>query len=189
MQRRQAKSGVSATLRRSEGTEHMAGEDRDADKPFKVQDRRRFSATGDARPENEVPPPQETPAAAPEPPPPSGAAADPFGGHGHEHGHSHEHGHGHDHDHSHDHDHAHHHELSFATFVISLSTQALALLGEIPDPVQGQTVVDLEGARQFIDILGILQDKTRGNLDPRESALLEGALYDLRMKYVERANR
>ncbi len=55
--------------------------------------------------------------------------------------------------------------------------------------MQGRTVVDLEGARQFIDILGILQDKTRGNLDAREAALLDGALYDLRMKYVERSGR
>ena len=159
----------------------MASEDRDADKPFKVQDRRRFDATGEARPESEVPPAAEAPAAAPEPPPPPTAGAEPLGGDPHVH-HPGEHHHHHD-------EHQHHHELSFATFVISLSTQALALLGEIPDPVQGQTVVDLEGARQFIDILGILQEKTRGNLDAREAALLEGALYDLRMKYVERANR
>lgn len=143
----------------------MGSEERDSDKPFKVQDRRRFSATGEARPESEVPPAEPPAAAAPEPPP--AAPADAAASH-HEHAHA---------------------ELSFATFVISLSTQALALLGEIPDPVQGRTAVDLEGARQFIDILGILQDKTRGNLDAREAALLEGALYDLRMKYVERANR
>ena len=148
----------------------MAGDDRESEKPFKVQDRRRFSSTGEARPESEVeaaetPPP----AAAPEPPAdaaPQAPTADDYVAHSGEHA-----------------------ELTFATFVISLSTQALALLGEIPDPVQGRTVVDLEGARQFIDILGILQDKTRGNLDPRENALLDGALYDLRMKYVERSGR
>jgi len=77
-------------------------------------------------------------------------------------------------------------EMTFATFVISLSTQALALLGEIPDPA-GATQVDLASARQLINILGMLQDKTRGNLDTDEGALLEHALYDLRMKYVERA--
>jgi hypothetical protein len=140
----------------------MAGEDREADKPFKVQDRRRFSASGDARPEPEgdqPPPPEATAAAEPPPPPPS----EPLSG-------------------------AEAAQLSFAAFVISLSTQALALLGEIPDPIDGQTRVDLDGARQFIDILGILRDKTRGNLDAREAALLEGALYDLRMKYVDRAN-
>lgn len=148
----------------------MGSEERDADKPFKVQDRRRFSATGEARSEGDAPTsepapdvPQDVPvdAVAAEQAAAEQAAAY-FGEPA---------------------------ELSFATFVISLSTQALALLGEIPDPVQGRTAVDLEGARQFIDILGILQEKTRGNLDAREGALLEGALYDLRMKYVERANR
>jgi hypothetical protein len=161
-----------AALRRPEGTARMSSEERDAEKPFKVQDRRRFSATGDARPEDESASPEApspTAAAAPEPAPEAGPTTDtptdtpsPF-----------------------------HQppELSFSTFLISLSTQALALLGEIPDPIQGRTTTDLEGARQFIDILGILQEKTRGNLDTREAALLEGALYDLRMKYVERANR
>jgi len=157
----------------------MAGDDRESEKPFKVQDRRRFSSTGEARPDSEVeaaetPPsaaaPESPPsAAAPEPPADAAAqapTADDYAAHSGEHA-----------------------ELTFATFVISLSTQALALLGEIPDPIQGRTVVDLEGARQFIDILGILQDKTRGNLDARENALLDGALYDLRMKYVERSGR
>ena len=148
----------------------MAGDDRESEKAFKVQDRRRFSSTGEARPESEVEAAETPPsAAAPEPPAdaaPQAPTAEDYAAHGGEHA-----------------------ELTFATFIISLSTQALALLGEIPDPVQGKTVVDLEGARQFIDILGILQDKTRGNLDARENALLDGALYDLRMKYVERSGR
>lgn len=157
----------------------MGSEERDSDKPFKVQDRRRFSSTGDARPEGEVPPAE--PATAPADAAPHVQEEHPA--HHHEPGEPHIH---HPGEAPHSHEPA---ELSFATFVISLSTQALAMLGEIPDPVQGRSVVDLEGARQFIDILGILQDKTRGNLDAREAALLEGALYDLRMKYVERANR
>lgn len=80
-------------------------------------------------------------------------------------------------------------EITFYTFVISLSTQALALLGEMPHPVDGATGVDLVGARQIIDILAMLRDKTNGNLDPEEQRLLEHALYDLRMKYVERARK
>jgi hypothetical protein len=78
-------------------------------------------------------------------------------------------------------------EITFASFVFSLSTQALVHLGEIPDPADGSTHVNLEGARQIIDILAILKEKTAGNLDPAENALLENALYDLRMRYVERA--
>ncbi len=77
-------------------------------------------------------------------------------------------------------------EMSFSTFVISLSTQALILLGEgaHPDhPVQ----VDLAGAQQLIDIIAMLQAKTRGNLEPSEIGLLDNILYDLRMRYVQRA--
>jgi hypothetical protein len=73
--------------------------------------------------------------------------------------------------------------------VISLCTQALAHLGEIPDPATGTISADLTGARQLIDILAMLQEKTRGNLDADESSLLEQALYDLRIKYVEHAQR
>ena len=80
-------------------------------------------------------------------------------------------------------------EITFASFIIGLSTQALALLGEIPHPEDGATKIDLDGARHIIDILGLLQEKPHGNLDNNEGALLESALYDLRMKYVERARK
>lgn len=80
-------------------------------------------------------------------------------------------------------------EINFPTFVISLSTQALAHLGEIPDPNAGDHRVDLIGARQLIDILAMLKEKTRGNLAEDEAMLLDHALYDLRMKYVECAHR
>ncbi len=156
-------------------------EERDEERPaaFKVSDRRRFSESGEPRSDQ---PSDPEPTAEPATDPIATAKDD-------------VHQSGHDHS---DHDHAahqeqsagggqHHHEMNFATFVISLSTQALSMLGEIPDPMSGTTSTDLEAARQLIDILGILQDKTRGNLDADEGALLEHALYDLRMKYVERA--
>ncbi len=75
--------------------------------------------------------------------------------------------------------------MTFTTFVVSLSTEALALLGEIPDPASGQRRRDLGAAQQVIDIIGILRDKTRGNLDSDEAHLIEAILFDLRMKYVE----
>jgi len=78
-------------------------------------------------------------------------------------------------------------EVTFAGFVIGLSTQALADLGEIPNPVDGQKHTDVNAARQVIDILAILQQKTAGNLDEGERGLLDSALYDLRMRYVQRA--
>ena len=76
-------------------------------------------------------------------------------------------------------------ELNFSTFVISLSTQALMHLGEIGNPISGKVETDVPVAKQMIDILAMLRDKTRGNLDPNEDRLLEDILFDLRMKYVE----
>jgi hypothetical protein len=75
--------------------------------------------------------------------------------------------------------------VTLSTFVLGLSTQALLLLGEIPDPESGTPVRDLVGAKHMIDILGILKEKTRNNLEQAEEALLESVLYDLRMRYVE----
>ena len=141
----------------------MASEEKD--KGFTVQDRRRFSAEGEAKADG----PQETPApaaasapeaaaaerrrdAAPEPP-----AEEP--------------------------------EVTFTTFMVGLSTQALAALGEISDPVSGARSKDLQAAQQLIDIIGMLREKTRGNLDRDEDGLIEAILFDLRMKYVELARQ
>jgi hypothetical protein len=145
----------------------MSSDERGEERGFKVADRRRFSETGDARDTSENAPsesraPAEAPAEAPLPPVGDAATA---------------HAHGPDPD----------AEINFSTFIIGLSAQALAHLGEIPDPMYQSVRVDLEAARQVIDILGLLRDKTKGNLDDAEGPLLEGVLYDLRMKYVERA--
>jgi hypothetical protein len=74
---------------------------------------------------------------------------------------------------------------SFAGFVISLTTTAAVHFGDYPDPVTGETKApNLEAARQMIDILAMLEVKTRGNLSAQERSLLEQVLYDLRMRYV-----
>jgi Domain of unknown function (DUF1844) len=75
-------------------------------------------------------------------------------------------------------------EINFSTFVISLSTQALMHLGEIPNPVSGKEDVDVPAAKQMIDILAMLKEKSRGNLNSSEDQLMEDILFDLRMKYV-----
>ena len=75
-------------------------------------------------------------------------------------------------------------EISFSNFIFSLSTSALIQLGEIPDPVVNQTNKNLAMAKQTIDILGILQEKTKGNLTPDEESLNQNILYDLRMRFV-----
>jgi hypothetical protein len=76
-------------------------------------------------------------------------------------------------------------EINFSTFVISLSTQALMHLGEIANPLSGQEEKDVSVAKQMIDIVGMLQEKTRGNLSEGEAKLIEDILFDLRMRYVE----
>src|SRR5262249_916491 len=99
-------------------------EDQQEKRGFKVEDRRRFSESGEARPEPRSTP-EEPVAASGEKPPTAepreqAAHSPPF-------------------------------EINFSTFVISLSTQALAHLGEIPHPVDNQTAVDLGSAKQLID--------------------------------------
>ncbi len=78
-------------------------------------------------------------------------------------------------------------EVTFSNFVFSLSTQALIQLGEIQDPESRKTVKNLSLAKQTIDLIGMLQEKTKGNLTKEEQALVESALYDLRMRYVKAA--
>jgi hypothetical protein len=80
-------------------------------------------------------------------------------------------------------------EISFASFILGLSTQALMYMGEMP-PAPGQpTHTDLGAAQQMIEVLAMLQQKTKGNLDGGEAAMLENALFDLRMRYVELAKK
>ena len=74
----------------------------------------------------------------------------------------------------------------FSFFLSSLSMQALMCLGEMPHPATNQVHEDLEQARSLIDVLGMLQEKTKGNLTSEEQALLEELLYELRLKYVEK---
>ena len=78
-------------------------------------------------------------------------------------------------------------EIDFSSFIFSLSTSALFHLGEIPDPATQKREKDLPLAKQTIDILGILKEKTRGNLTPDEERLMENILTDLRWRYVREA--
>jgi len=78
-------------------------------------------------------------------------------------------------------------QLDFATFVLSMSSSALVHLGEVPDPESGQVVDNILAAKQTIDILCMLESKTKGNLTPQEARLLRDMLFELRMKYVQKA--
>ncbi len=74
--------------------------------------------------------------------------------------------------------------LDFSTFVLSIIGSAYVHLGDAPGP-DGAPDRDLALARQDIDLLGLLQEKTRGNLSGEEERLLDQALYDLRMRFIE----
>ena len=76
-------------------------------------------------------------------------------------------------------------EMNFANFVLSLSTTAMFHFGDFPDPVSRKAEKNLIAAKQTIDILGLLQTKTEGNLDENEKSLLDGLLFELRMRYVK----
>lgn len=78
---------------------------------------------------------------------------------------------------------------SFSSLVLSLSTQALLCLGEITESPEAAPQVDLVAGRHLIDLLGVLEEKTRGNLDTEEAALLEQILYDLRVRFVDISRR
>ena len=75
--------------------------------------------------------------------------------------------------------------IDFSTFVLSLASSAAYHMGGFQDPVSGKTSINLELASQSIDILAMLEEKTRGNLADEETNLISHTLYDLRMKFVE----
>jgi len=80
-------------------------------------------------------------------------------------------------------------EVTMATFIFSLSSSALVHLGEIPEPETNESRVDLPVAKQIIDTLGMLEEKTKGNLDQDEERLLNAVLYDLRMRFVQKSGK
>ncbi len=75
--------------------------------------------------------------------------------------------------------------INFSTFIFSLNSSALVHLGAIPDPVTGNVQKELAIAKQTIDILAMLEEKTKGNLTDDESRLLGHILHDLRIKFVK----
>lgn len=80
-------------------------------------------------------------------------------------------------------------DVTFSSFVLSLNTSALYHLGEIGDPESGRKVVDLELAKNAIDTLAILKEKTRGNLSNDETVLLTRVVYELKMRFVQSSQK
>lgn len=78
--------------------------------------------------------------------------------------------------------------VTFSSFVISLGSSSLMLMGEQLDPHQAPIPINLPQAKEIIDLLSVLEDKTKGNLTPDEQTVLRDMLYALRMKYVTLAS-
>ena len=76
-------------------------------------------------------------------------------------------------------------QLTFTTFLLGLSSTALIHLGVAPNPETGTSQIDLTGARQSIDLLALLHDKTKGNLTDDEAKLFHALLTDLRVRFVQ----
>lgn len=78
--------------------------------------------------------------------------------------------------------------VEFSSFILSLASTAFIQLGELEDPGTHTIRVDLEGARQMIEVLDMLHNKTRGNLDAQEDEFLTGVLYELKLKFAQKAS-
>jgi hypothetical protein len=78
-------------------------------------------------------------------------------------------------------------EIDFTHFILSLSSSVLIQLGEIQDPFTQKSAKNLPSAKQTIDLIGMLKEKTKGNLTPEEEKVIDYVLYDLRMRYVKAA--
>jgi hypothetical protein len=79
--------------------------------------------------------------------------------------------------------------IDFPSYILSYYTQGLVLLGEVQNPYTNKKEEDIEAARHTIDILSMLEQKTKGNLSQEEAQLLESVIYELRMKYMAKTNR
>ena len=80
-------------------------------------------------------------------------------------------------------------QLNFLNYISSLVFQTMIFLGEIPNPITNQIEKNLRQAKLIIDTLAILREKTKGNLNKQEEDMLNGALYELQMHYVELFNQ
>lgn len=80
-------------------------------------------------------------------------------------------------------------EINFASFILSLHTSVLFHFGDLKDPANEKTMRNLPAAKQTIDLIRMLQEKTKGNLDEYEKKLIEEVLFELRMRYVKESKQ
>ena len=158
----------------------MAEHEKNDESSFKVVDKRRFTASGDVR--TDAPPREEAPVRPPEPRPAAreegrdGRGGDPRKGGGR--GREAQAGGGRQSS-----------GMDFLSFIASLATNALAALGALPEAQARGMPVNHNLAREYIDIIVMLQEKTRGNLSPQEDQAMQRLVTDLRMQFVEHTKR
>ena len=80
-------------------------------------------------------------------------------------------------------------QIDFSTLILSLTSSAFYHLGDMPDPKSGEKKVDLAAVKQTIDILIMLKEKTKGNLNEDEKRLMEQLIYELQMKYMDHGKK
>ncbi len=140
----------------------MSDEERQSE-GFKVSDRRSFTEDGELRQDRAQEPRPEPPPAKKTETPPNRTApgpGQPKGGGRPQSG------------------------MDFSSFLLSLATTALVHLGEVADPAGGRGRTNIEAAKQMVEILAMLQEKSEGNRNPEEDRLLDDILYELRMKIL-----
>lgn len=77
-------------------------------------------------------------------------------------------------------------EIDFLNYILSMSSSAIIALGDMENPITGKKEKNLAVAKQIIDILGILEEKTKGNLSKEEEGALKEILYTLRISYINK---
>ena len=134
----------------------MMKEKKKKDSGFVVKDKRLFAESGEARPQEEAKASPETEAPKPQEIPETATNQE-----------------------------VDYPPVNFTNFVFSLSTSALFHFGDLADSEDGKTQKNLPAAKQTIDILDMLNEKTKGNLDENENKLIQSMLYELKMRYVK----
>jgi hypothetical protein len=79
--------------------------------------------------------------------------------------------------------------IDFPSYILGYYTQGVVFLGKVPNPYTNKQEEDIDAARHIIDLLSMLEQKTKGNLSSEEQQLLEGVLYELRMEFMAKTNR
>lgn len=145
---------------RLSGMTAMPDEENNQDKPFTVNDRRRFTASGDSRERVDGPMAEASGATAPQQGIGSEEPANRAAG-----------------------------DLTFSGFVIGLAQQAFVSLGLVKDPQTASLRKDLPQAKAMIDVLAMLREKTQGNLDEVEARMMDEMIDELRLRYVRETRK